>query len=104
MAQDLAEFCKPHNIPIPTDVDEVLNPSNLDAKLINLLQQKYRKENSIPVYDKDTSHFSDKLLDPDDPDSFLTIFGKMKILRKLYKKQINILIKKSKKEKKKKQN
>ena len=73
MAQDLAEVYKIHGIPLPIDVDEVLNPSDLDAKLINLLQHKYWKENSIPVYEKYQSHFPndlpDKLtLDPDDPD------------------------------------
>ena len=45
MAQDLAEVFKSHGLPIPIEVDEVLNPSDLDAKLHNLLQHRYWKEN-----------------------------------------------------------
>ena len=99
MAQDLAEFCKFHGIPLPTDVDEVLNPSDLDAKLINLLQHKYWKENSIPVYDKDTSHFPDKPLDPDDPDSFFNFFWQDEDLEKIVQ-ETNKYINKKKKRKK----
>ena len=91
MAHELAEIFKKNGVPLPKDVDEIINPADLDTKLHNLLQHEFWEENSIPVYDKSTPHFSDPddpnwfdiSLDPDDPDSFLNFFGKIKILQKL---------------------
>ena len=91
MAQDLAKIYLEHNWQLPKDVDEILNPSDLDTKLYNLLQHEFWEENSIPVYDKSTPHFSDPddpnwfdiSLDPDDPDSFLIFFWLDKDLAKI---------------------
>ena len=74
-AQDLAAIFKKHGKPIPDNINEVVNPKDLDARLNIALQHAYWKQNSVPVYDKDTSHFpSEILMDPSDPDSFFNFF------------------------------
>ena len=66
---------KKHGKPIPVNIDEVVNSKDMDARLNIALQHVYWKHNSIPVYDKDTSHFpSDIFMDPSEPDSFFNFF------------------------------
>ena len=103
-AQELAAIFKRHEKPLPFNIDEVVNPKDLDARLNIALQQVYWKHNSIPVYDKGTSHFpSDIFLDPSESDSFFNFFWLDEDLDLIVKESNeNISKKKSKKKNKKK--
>ena len=60
---------------IPDDINEAVNPKDLNTKLNNALKHQFWKNNSIPVYDKDKSHLSSDIdLGPSEPDSFLNFF------------------------------
>ena len=91
MAQDLAKIFLENKMELPKDIDEIINPTDNDTKLYNLLQHEFWEDNSIPVYDKSTPLFSDPddpnwfdiSLDPDDPDSFLNFFWQDKDLAKI---------------------
>ena len=102
----MAEFCKSAKIAVPPVVNEVLNSAGLDEILTNALQHDNWKDNSIPVYEKDQSHFpddlpdSDKLnLDPDDPDSFFNFFWQDEDLEKIVKETNKYIDKKIKRRK-----
>ena len=69
-----------HNHKIPDNINDIVNPKDLDTKLNNALKHEFWKNNAIPVYDVDKPHMpSDVELDPNDPDFFFTFSGKMKI-------------------------
>ena len=89
-AQQLAEFCKRSKMAVPPTVKEILNSAGMNEILTNALQHDNWKDNSIPVYEKDKSHFPDYLpdkldLDPDDPDSFFNFFWQDEDLEKIVK-------------------
>ena len=48
---------------VPPVVKEILNSAGMDEILTNALQHDNWKDNSIPVYEKDQSHFPDDLPD-----------------------------------------
>ena len=79
-AQRIADFCRTNNIlHVPPSVKRILNTTSVNELLTNALKHDNWKDNSIPVYEKDQSHFPDDLpdkltLDPDDPDSFFNFF------------------------------
>ena len=87
-AQEIAAFCRAKFfLNVPPSVKEILNTTSENDLLNNALKNDIWKDNTIPVYEMHKSHFPEDLydeleLDPDEPDSFLTFFGKMKILPK----------------------
>ena len=65
---------------VPDNINDIVNPKDLDQNFDNALKHEFWKNNAIPVYDVDKSHMpSDVELDPSNPDSFLTFSGEMKI-------------------------
>ena len=96
-AQDLAAIFMKYGKRIPDDINEVVNPKDLDTKINNALKHHFWKNNSIPVYDKDTSHFpSDIFMDPSEPDSFFNFFWLDKDLQQIVKETNKYITKKNK--------
>merc|ERR1712121_453310 len=64
------------------DVDEILNPKDIDSKLYDILQHEFWGDNSIPVYDNDPN-WHDISMNPDEPESFVNYFWQDEDLLKI---------------------
>ena len=83
-----------HGYDVPDNINDIVNPKDLDQIFDNALKHEFWKNNAIPVYDVDKSHMpSDVELDPSNPDSFFNFFWRDEDLEKIVK-ETNLYIQK----------
>ena len=99
MAQKLAKIYIDNKIDLPPDIDEIVNPKDIDRKVYNLLQHAFWRENSVPVYDNDP-HWHHISLNPDEPESFVNYFWQDEDLLKIVRETNKYIDKKNQLKKK----
>ena len=74
MAQKIAQVFLDEGHPVPKLYNDIINPTDINKKLYNLLQHEFWKDNTIPEYYENNPDGPGLSLDPDKPEEFVNHF------------------------------